>query len=141
MKAEIPSGDANSVFKLWEYRVSHSQLLIRRPRLSEASRNVDLKFYDVEYVDLPSVFPGLEIAEANQKEIAFASGRLGRPVESERVIVLESRGERYIVVAGALVVEESATGIFESPFALPPVDISRGLAAKPFPKDFDKPTR
>jgi hypothetical protein len=141
MKTQIPKGDVGSVFKLWEYRVTHKQLLIRCPKLSEASKNVDLKFYNVEYVDLPSVFPDLEIADANQKDIAFASSRLGRTVESKRVIVLKSRGERYIVVAGALAVEESATGIFESPFALPPVDISRGLAAKPFPKDFEKPTQ
>ena len=75
---------------LWEYRVSHRQLLIRCPKLSEASKNVDLKFYNVEYIDLPAVFPDLEIDEANENDIAFAIGRLGKPVERERVVVLRS---------------------------------------------------
>jgi hypothetical protein len=124
MKAKIPKGDAGSVFKLWEYRVSHKQLLIRCPKLSEASRNVDLKFYNVEYIDLPSVFHDLEIDEANQDEITFASSRLGKPVDSERIVVLKSRERRYMVIAGAFVISESAMGMFESPFALPPVGVS-----------------
>jgi hypothetical protein len=127
MKAEIPKGDAGSVFKLWEYRVSHSQLLIRCPKVSEASRNVDLKFYNVEYIDLPHAFHDLQIDEANQDEIAFASTRLGKPVDKERIVVLKSRERRHMVIAGAFVISESTMGVFESPFALPPVDLSGKL--------------
>jgi len=124
MKAKIPKGDAGSGFKLWEYRVSHKQLLIRCPRLSDTSKNVDLKFYNVEYVDLPSVFSDLEIDEANQDDIAFASSRLGKPVERAKIVVLKSRERRHVVVAGALAISESAMGAFESPFTLLPVDLS-----------------
>lgn len=124
MKIQIPRGDVGSVFKLWEYRVSHKQLLIRCPQLSEGSKNVDLKFYNVEYIDLPSVLPDLEIDDANQEDIAFASNRLGKSVDRKQVIVLKSRERRHIVIAGAFVVSESVMGVFESPFALPPVDLS-----------------
>ena len=124
MKTEIPKGDVGSVFKFWEYRVSHSQLLIRCPKLSEGSKNVDLKFYNVEYVDLPSVLPDLQIEDPNQDDIVFATSRLGKPVEKMRVVVLTTRGQRYIVIAGAVTISESTMGIFESPFALPPVTLS-----------------
>jgi hypothetical protein len=123
MKTQIPKGDIGSAFKLWEYRVSHKQLLIRCPKLSESSKNVDLKFYNVEYMDLPSVLPDLEIDDANQDDLAFAVHRLGKSVERKKVIVLKSREQRYVVIAGAFVISESAMGIFESPFALPPVDL------------------
>jgi hypothetical protein len=125
MSAKVPKGDTGSVFMLWEYRVTHKQLLIRCPKLSEASKNVDLKFYNVEYVDLPSVFTDLEIDEVNQDDVAFASRRLGKPVERERIVVLKSRERRHVVVAGAaLAISESSMGLFESPFTLPPVDLS-----------------
>jgi hypothetical protein len=123
MKPQVPKGDVGSKFKVWEYRVSHKQLLIRCPKLSDASKNVDLKFYNVEYLDLPSTFSDLEIDEPNQDDVAFASSRLGRSVESERIIVLKSRDRRHVVVAGALAVSESSMGLFESPFALPPIDL------------------
>jgi hypothetical protein len=128
MKIEIPKGDGEGVFKLWEYRVSHKQLLIRCPKLlpeSASSRNVDLKFYNVEYINLPTVFHDLEIDEANRDEIAFANRCLGKPVDEARVFVLKSREGRHMLIAGVLAVSESVMGVFESPFALPPVDLSR----------------
>jgi hypothetical protein len=125
MKTEIPRGDLGSAFKVWEYRVSHKQLLIRRPRLSDATHNVDIKFYNVEYVDLPSVFPELEIDDANHEDIEFVSARLGKPVGVDKIVVLKSGGRRYVVVAGSMIVSESTMGIFESPFALPPANPSR----------------
>jgi hypothetical protein len=123
MKNKIPKGDAGSGFKLWEYRVSHSQLLIRCPKLSASSKNIDVKFYNVEYVDLPSLFQEIAIDEPSQEEILFASRRLGRQVESQRVIVVRNGDQRHIVVAGAVVVSENSMEIFESPFALPPVEL------------------
>ena len=120
---KIPKGDAGSAFKLWEYRVSHSQLLIRCPKLSASSKNIDVQFYNVEYVDLPSLFQDMAIDEPNQDEILFASRRLGRQVDNERVIVVRNGNQRHIVVAGAVVVSENNMEIFESPFALPPVEL------------------
>jgi len=125
MKTQIPRGDVGSLFKLWEYRVSHGQLLIRCPKLSEASKNVDLKFYNVEYVDLPSILYDLEIDEPNEDDITFVTNRLGKSVEKKRVIVLKTRQQRHVVVAGALTISESLMGLFESPFALPPVKLSK----------------
>jgi hypothetical protein len=128
MISKIPKGDGEGVFRLWEYRVSHKQLLIRCPKLlpeSSGSRNVDVKFYNVEYINLPTDFHDLEIDEANQDEISFANRCLGKPIDEARILVLKSREGRHLVIAGALAISESVMGAFESPFALPPVDFSR----------------
>ena len=128
MKLEIPStGQGRSSFKLWEYRVSHKQLLLRRPKLSDSSKNFDLMFYNVEYMDLPSVLPDLELDDPNQEDIAFAESRVGKDVEKSRVFVLKSEGLRHIVVAGAFAFAESSMGVFESPFTLHPVESERSM--------------
>ena len=121
MKVTIPKGDAGCDFQFWEYRVSHRQLLIRCPKRDDSSRNVDIKFYNVEYVDLPPVLPQLEIGEPNHDDILFVQNRLGKPVAQERITVLETLGRRHIVVAGRIVIEESQMRIFDSPFELPPI--------------------
>lgn len=121
MKLTIPKSDVGSDFKFWEYRVSHRQLLIRCPKLKDSSSNVDIKFYNVEYVDLPTELPRLEMDEPNDDDVLFAQSRIGKSVPKERVTVLKTSNQRYIVVAGAVTISESRMGIFESPFALPPV--------------------
>ena len=122
MKLTIPQGDAGPRFQLWEYRVSHRQLLIRCPKLSDSSQNVDVKFYDVEYVDLPSIFDDVEIVEPDQDDITFATNRVGKPVERDRVFVVKSGDNRHVVIAGAVVDSKSSRGLFESPFTLPPIE-------------------
>lgn len=42
----------------------------------------------------------MEIDEANQDDIAFASSRLGKQVERAKIVVLKSRERRHVAVAG-----------------------------------------
>lgn len=104
------------VFQLWEYRVSHGQMLVRSPKSPTQQTNVDIAFVGVEYVDLPRYLPELEIAEPTEGDIAFAKDRLGKPAEAKSITVLKVKGKRYVVVAAALKVTESDMDIFESPF-------------------------
>lgn len=103
------------VFQLWEYRVSHGQMLIRSPKDQVHKANVDIVFAGVEYVDLPRYLHGLEIDDPTQADIAFAADRLGKPVEAKAVTVLKVGPTRHIVVAAAIKVVESNTDIFASP--------------------------
>lgn len=107
-------------FQFWEYRVSHGQLLVRSPRQAEATRNVDLMFSGVEYVDLPRFLPELELDVSGDDDVLRAQERLGKPVEARTVIVLKCRGHRHIVVAAGMSCAESDMDIFESPFDASP---------------------
>jgi hypothetical protein len=105
------------VFQLWEYRVSHGQMLVRSPKSPTQQTNVDIVFVGVEYVDLPRYLRELEIEEPTEADIAFAEDRLGKPVDAKAITVLRAKGKHHIVVAAAVKVTESDMDIFESPFA------------------------
>lgn len=104
------------VFQLWEYRVSHGQMLVRSPKSPTQEVNVDIAFVDVEYVDLPRYLREVEIDDPTETDIAFAVDRPGKQVEAKAITVLKAKGKRYIVVATAAKVTESDMDIFESPF-------------------------
>jgi hypothetical protein len=124
MKLKLPSTDTGHGFKVWEYRVSHKQLLLRRPKATDSSKNLDVMFSNVQYMDLPSTLPDLEIEEPNKDDIAFAESRAGKKaLKNDKVFVLKSDNRRHVIVAGDVAVRESSMGLFESPFTLPPVEI------------------
>ena len=104
------------IFKVWLYRVSHGELLVRSPQDLEHSRNIDLMFAGVEYLEIPCLLPHLEVDEANDDDVARTSDRLGKLVERRNVIVLKSEGRRFLVVAAWMKAGESDMDIFDSPF-------------------------
>jgi hypothetical protein len=110
-------------FKLWEYRVSHRQLLLRRFKRDGASRNLDLMFHNVSYLDLPTDEVEFEVDEPSSEDVVAAEIRTGGGVPKENLFILKCAGRRHIVVAGDAVYEETDMGVFESPFALPPVNL------------------
>jgi len=126
MRLKLPDAALGRIFKVWEYRVSHKQLLLRCPKSSDSSKNFDVMFYDVQYMELPSVLRRLEIEQPNQSDIAFVEKRIGKAVGEGQVFVLNSGNQRYIVVAGGAAVSENSMGLFESPFNLPPIKINPG---------------
>jgi hypothetical protein len=125
MRPTIPKGVPGRRFQLWEYHVSHSMLfshsmlLIRCPKFEPTQSNVDVKFWSVEYIDLPSVLLDLEIDEPTQEDISFVNSRLGKTVKEDNIIVLKSGDRRHVVVAGRVEISESSMDFFESPFVLP----------------------
>ena|SRR5579859_5840830 len=99
----------NREFKIWDYWVSHSQLLLRSPGDlrypvgSSESRNIDIRFSGVGYIDLPAVMHDLEIVDSILNDQSMAEARLGRTLMGEQVFVLISSGRRHLVVATVMV--------------------------------------
>ena len=104
---------ASRKFRIWEYRVSHDQLLLRSPKDS-ASRNFDVIFVGVQYFALPSYFDGLEISLGTTEEILRVQQDYGKPVLAERVFSLRSNGAQHVVVAASVRVSENDLDMFES---------------------------
>jgi hypothetical protein len=109
-------------FKVWEYQVSHGQLLIRSPKspetrtASEQVTNLDLVCHGVKYLAVPRAMKGLELAAPTDDEVARLASLLGGSVERGEVTVLVSQGRRHFVVASSVSVAENDWDIFESPF-------------------------
>ena len=106
-------------FQVWEYEVSHGQLLIRSPK-SPASRtspeqltNVDIICLDVEYMSLPRVLRGIEFARPTSGETSELERILRRRIEADRVNILQSEGSRFFVVALSLSMSENDWDIFD----------------------------
>ena len=72
-------------FQLWQYRVSHGEMLVRSPRDDEHPRNADLMFFGVEYLELPRFLPDLEIDEVRDADVARVVERLGKALERSSV--------------------------------------------------------
>jgi hypothetical protein len=108
-------------FKVWEYQVSHGQLLIRSPKSPatggepERVTNVDVVCVGVKYMAVPRVMKGLELAGPTDMEVTGVASVLGGAVRPDEVMVLLSQERRYVVVASSISVAENDWDIFESP--------------------------
>lgn len=122
MITKLTARKSERQFKLWDYQVSHGQLLIRSPKAPgdgdspELLTNVDLVFVDVEYVAVPRILNGLELLPASPEEVAQLETILGRVLDPHTITVLESDGRRFCVVAASVSLHENDWDIFESPF-------------------------
>ncbi len=110
------------IFQVWEYQISHGQLLIRSPKSPATTTdpqqvtNLDVVCLGVDYLALPRVMKGLELTPPTDDEVARIEVILGKPVNPEEVKVLLSEGRRHFVVAAQLSITENDWDIFESPF-------------------------
>lgn len=109
-------------FQLWEYQVSHGQLLIRSPKAPatgtspEFLTNVDLVCLGVDYMAVPRQLRGLELAPPTSDELRHLEVLLGKAVAPDNVKILTSEGKRFPVVAASFSFSENDWDIFESPF-------------------------
>ena len=122
MKMKLKSQKSNRKFKVWEYQVSHGQLLIRSPKAPatktspEFLTNVDLVCLDVEYMALPRVLRGVEILPPTPDEIRHLETLLGKTIDPGHAKILASEGKRFPIVALRVSLSENDWDIFESPF-------------------------
>lgn len=92
-------------FKIWSYVVSHSFLIIRSPlseerdekNISDCSVNVDVEFWEVGYMDMPSILDGIEIRVKNNNipskyKVYMNARQLG-------LFEIVSQGKMYYIVA------------------------------------------
>jgi hypothetical protein len=103
----------NRSFQMWEYDVSHQQLLLRSPKADDHPTNVDVAFVGVNYINLPTFIAQLSIVEPDESEIQF-SHRFIRGDYIPKVYVLKSQESRYLVIAATMKVFENTLDIFES---------------------------
>lgn len=94
-------------FRLWEYRVSHNQLLIRSPKNSDFSTNIDLVFWGVEFLKIPSSFNGLSVRKGSKSD-----DRLN--VKEIDSFIFESSGQEFFLEAGGCKILENELDIFEA---------------------------
>lgn len=101
-------------FKLWDYSVSHMQMLLRSPRTPDIETNIDVVFWGVEFVELPTSLLGIEIIAASSGDASDLRARLKRNVEPGGLFRVVSSGNSYVVVASGFTVFQNMLDIFDS---------------------------
>jgi hypothetical protein len=122
MKTTLTFQKSDRAFKIWEYQISHGQLLIRSPKAPATDKspervtNLDVVCLGVDYMAVPRVFHGLELTVPTADEIQHLENLLGRVIAPSHVKILTSEGKRFPVVASSVSICENDWDIFESPF-------------------------
>ena len=82
-------------FQIWDYRVGHSQLLLRSIRGTNFPTRIDVLFKNVSAINLCATLDGLMISEAAEEELASITMPAAENVRENR--------RRYIVRASNFV--------------------------------------
>lgn len=101
-------------FKVWEYNVSHQQLLIRSPKTEEFQANIDIKFCGVLYLNLPTTLINISLSEPSIEEVNNVSLLLPNKSNTEKAFILSSLNNRYVVVAVSCKISENELDIFDT---------------------------
>lgn len=101
-------------FRVWEFRVSHDQLLLRSPRTAQHSQNLDIIFAGVDYLDLPTKLGEIELTHPAADDLRRVHAAYREDVAERDVHVIVSGGRRFVVVAAGMKIIESDMDIFES---------------------------
>ena len=103
-------------FQFWHYRVSHGELLVRSPKGINESKNIDVIFQGVEYVELPRFLPKMVVGKSNNTDLHYISSKLDKSIDLSKVFVLLSEQKRFYVVASIMKIDENEFDMFELPF-------------------------
>ena len=106
--------NSNRKFRIWAYTVSHSSLVLRSEMkypdqdnyMESLSYNIDLEFWEVNYINVPS-----DLLEINIREITveILPEEINREllIHDMKIFELESCGFKYYVIAGGLLIGEN----------------------------------
>jgi hypothetical protein len=101
-------------FQLWDYNVSHSHLLLRSPKCPGIDTNIDIKFFGVSYLNIPTIIRGCSIVEANSEEIETIHSLFPNRSDATEIFIIASAGNRYSIVAVAYKISENELDIFQT---------------------------
>jgi hypothetical protein len=97
-------------FRVWDYLVSHDQLLLRSAKIKGFERNIDVIFFGVSYIQLHTVLSGVTISKIDppDEEVAYESIKKYLKHEGNKLFQVASANERYLIVAAFVRVFENA---------------------------------
>ena len=91
-------------FQIWNYTVSHSELLLRSTKSAEFPTRIDVLFKGVKEFHLPTSFGGLSITVASEAEVQKLCS-LRQPLSfSKDVKVFKVQGDDFMGYVAALIV-------------------------------------
>ena len=122
MNKEIFKSDRD--FIVFDYLVSHGQLLIRSDKRKGGNENIDVIFFDTSFVQLFTMMSGITIRLVNNDAIEhYNSVKKYLGYKGNNLFELESKQEKYYIGA-------SFVKIFENVLDFNETSLGNGLAGK-----------
>ncbi len=112
-------------FQVWDYHVSHARMLIRSPSGAQSPTNIDIIFFGIKYIGIPSTFLGLRIDTISVDETLQLGLTRDEHDDSSTTFRLESEGRFYYIMALACRVFENELDLFDSSLENPCEDRPR----------------
>ncbi|HEX3658754.1 MAG TPA: hypothetical protein VHV55_23380 [Pirellulales bacterium] len=101
-------------FRIWDYNVSHNQMLLRSPKSPEVAKNIDIVFWGVEYIGIPTTLDAVELTRVENDDKAIGDFLPAKAHEAANVYRLASGQKQYFVAASGFKVLENELDIFDS---------------------------
>ncbi|MVM35293.1 hypothetical protein GO755_35050 [Spirosoma sp. HMF4905] len=98
-------------FRIWAYTVSHYSLLLRSPLLlpdedgysDRYSYNIDLEFWAVEYISIPTSISSIALKEINFTDLPEELIGVKQVGENKIFEITSGSRKYYIIAAGCLI--------------------------------------
>lgn len=104
---------SNRDFRIWNYSVSHSTLLLRGlQKITDESDvaiesifNIDIEFWDTSYIEIPDSLKGIEIREIKEN----IPRRLTKFIKSDSTVFqIESENQKFYIIAYGYAIGKNA---------------------------------
>ncbi len=120
---ETTLNDTKRKFKLWYYSVSFGRLVLRSEKNindnSVENTTIDIIATNTIYVELPSIMYNVEIHEPNKEELEYLQSKICKDLSIYnplKILVFNSEGKKYYLVASIIDIKESYLEFYEMPF-------------------------
>jgi hypothetical protein len=100
---------SNRHFTIFDFRISHGQLLLRASKDDNNIKNIDIVFFGVRYIQLFTSFLGLSIRSVKGGEdvIKYDSVNSYLKYEKNHLFEIETKSERFYIGASFFKVYEN----------------------------------
>jgi hypothetical protein len=108
-------------FTLFDFLISHGQLLLRASKDDDYNKNIDIIFYDVKFLQLATHLKGVSIKQLTNNNISNDSIKSIISKKDNSVFEIKSNNELYYITAAFIKVfendlefNETSLGLFQN---------------------------
>jgi hypothetical protein len=111
---------SNRHFTIFDFRISHGQLLLRSSKDDNNIKNIDIVFFGVRYIQLFTSFPGLSIRSIEGKDdlINYDSVNAYLKNEKNHLFEIETKSEKFYIAASFFKIYENELEFNETSLGL-----------------------
>lgn len=100
-------------FRLWDYNITHRQMLLRSCKSESETDNLDIVFWGVVWMSLPTTLDGVQVDSSDAPISSLCTSHVPADVAGKLYRVISETNEYYILAHGCRVMK-NVLDTFES---------------------------